>query len=382
MKAPLFFLASMALVLAGCGGETAHKTEAASAAPVAVETIAVAAAPFAEGYEASGTVRARTTAVISAKVMGYVREVAAQVGEHVKEGQRLVTLDARDLEANYQRADAGLNEARAAMHEVDSAIAGAKAQLDLAQVTFKRMQELFDKKSISNQEYDEANARLKAAEAGYASALSKRVQLQSRINQAEQELNSAGIMRGYATISAPFAGVVTAKSVDQGNLATPGAPLLSIEREGEFRLEVPVEESRLASIHTGQGVNVSLDALDRTIPARVGEIVPAVDAASRTYTVKIDLPALPQLRSGLYGRAVFAGGVRQALMVPEQAVSERGQLQSVMVAENGTARTRLITLGHRQNGRVEVLSGLTAGEKVISPAPAALADGARVEVRP
>jgi RND family efflux transporter MFP subunit len=382
MKAPVILLALTALVLAGCGGEPSRKSEAASAAPVAVETATVTTAAFADGYEASGTVRARTTAVISAKVMGYVREVAAQSGDHVREGQRLVTLDARDLEANYQRADAGLSEARAAMHEVDSAIAGAQAQLDLAQATFKRMQELFDKKSISNQEYDEASARLKAAEAVHAGALSKRVQLQARIDQAGQELNAAGIMRGYATISAPFAGVVTAKSVEPGNLATPGAPLLTVEREGAYRLEVPVEESRLASIHAGQGVNVSLDALDRVIPARVGEIVPAVDAASRTYTVKIDLPALAQLRSGVYGRAVFAGGARQALTVPAEAVIERGQLQSVMVAEGGIARTRLVTLGRCQNGRVEVLSGLNTAEKVISPALPALADGASVEVRP
>jgi RND family efflux transporter MFP subunit len=128
-------------------------------------------------------------------------------------------------------------------------------------------------------------------------------------------------------------------------------------------------------------VTVSIESLGRTIQARVSEIVPAVDPASRSYTVKMDLPALAQLRSGLFGRARFAQGSRQVLAVPASAVAERGQLRAVMVAENGVARTRLITTGERRGEQVEVLSGLTPGEKVIAPAPANLADGARVEVR-
>ena len=96
-------------------------------------------------------------------------------------------------------------------------------------------------------------------------------------------------------------------------MATPGAPLLTIEREGAYRLEAAVEESRVKSIHAGQPVAVNLEALGRTLDAHVSEIVPAVDAASRAYTVKIDLPALAQLRSGMFGRAVFSSGARNVL---------------------------------------------------------------------
>jgi RND family efflux transporter MFP subunit len=142
-----------------------------------------------------------------------------------------------------------------------------------------------------------------------------------------------------------------------------------------------VEESRVNSIRSGQAATVTVEALGRPVSGRISEIVPAVDSGSRAYTVKIDLPAASALRSGMFGRAVFSQGTRRVLAVAEAAVAERGQLVSVMVVEGGAARTRLITVGERRGGSVEVLSGLTAGETVISPLPAALADGARVEVR-
>ena len=376
-----WLLAGGLLVLAGCGSEP-RRSEAPASAPVTVQTVAAAAEQWPAGYEAVGTVRARTAAALSSKVMAYVREVRVQAGDRVREGDLLVTLDARDLDANYQRAEAGRDEARSAQAEADQGLAAAKAQLDLAKVTFSRMQELYDKKSISNQEYDEATARRKSAEAAYEMAAAKGAQVRARIAQAEQEVRAAGVMRGYAEIRAPFAGVVTAKTAEPGSMATPGMPLLTLERDGAYRLEAAVEESRVKSIHTGQPVSVNLEALDRTLDARVTEIVPAVDAASRAYTVKIDLPAVAQLRSGMFGRAVFAAGTRDVVAVPSAAVAVRGQLQSVMVVDGGMAHTRLITVGQKSGDRLEVLSGLSAGEHVVSPLPPGLADGARVEARP
>jgi RND family efflux transporter MFP subunit len=132
----------------------------------------------------------------------------------------------------------------------------------------------------------------------------------------------------------------------------------------------------------GQNVSVSLEALGRTIDARVSEIVPAVDAASRTNIVKIDLPPLAQLRSGMFGRAIFPLSSRSVLAVPEAAVREQGQLRMVYVVDGGVARARLVTLGAARPDQHEVLSGLTAGEKIVLPVPPGLSDGARVEVRP
>jgi RND family efflux transporter MFP subunit len=213
-------------------------------------------------------------------------------------------------------------------------------------------------------------------------ARAKRAQLDAQAGRVQQDVRASEIARSYAEITAPFAGVVTAKSVDPGTLAVPGTPLLTIEREGAYRLEASVEESHLTAIRVGQPVSVTLDGIDRTLDARVSEIVPAVDAASRSYIVKIDLPNAPAVRSGAFGRASFSTGSRVALTIPAAAVSERGQLQSVLVAENGIAHTRLITAGLKTKDRIEILSGLTAGDKVIFPVPQGLGDGAAVEVRP
>ena len=377
-----FALGLTALLLEGCGQSSREAKPVASLPPVAVSVVTATEQKWPSIYEASGTVRARTSAVIAAKFMGYVREVKVQTGDPVREGQVLVTLDARDLDVNSRRAEAALEEVRSSVPEADSAVAGAKANHDLARTTFNRMQDLFGKKSISNQEFDEASGKLKAAQAAYEMAKARRAQLDAQAARAQQEVRATEVTRSYAEIMAPFAGIVTAKSVEPGTLAVPGSPLLTIERDGVYRLEASVEESRMAAIRVGQLVSVTLDGIDRTLEARVSEIVPAVDAASRSYTVKIDLPPVPALRSGAFGRAMFQLGSRSSLAIPAAAVTERGQLQSVLVAENGVAHTRLITTGQKNKDQVEVLSGLTAGDNLIFPAPRDLSDGAKIEVRP
>jgi len=382
MNAPLVALTSSALLLlSGCGSPPPTET-GAQPTPIAVRIIAAAPTAWPSIYEATGTVRARTSAVISSKVMGYVREVRVAAGDRVREGQPLIALDARDLDAAYRQAEAAEAEARSAVPEADNAVAGAQASVNLAEATYKRMKDLFDKDSISNQEFDEATAHLKLAQTAHQMAVSRRAQLDSKIAQAVQAVASAGVMRSYAQLAAPFAGTVTAKSVDTGALAAPGAPLLTIEREGAYRLEATVEESKLPLIRTCQTVSVALDGIARPIEGRVSEIVPAIDAASRSFIVKIDLPAIAQLRSGLFGRASFAFGTRPVLAVPAAAVTERGQLASVFVADGGRAGSRFVTLGQHAQDSVEILSGLSPGDQVIFPAPASLADGAPVEVRP
>lgn len=381
MRFPWFIGAALLVVTAGCGGKHSESARAAdTGTPVRVRAVTVGETAWPTVYEATGTVRARTAAVVSAKVMGYVRDVKVRVGDRVRQGQLLVELDARDLEANWRQAQAALDEARSAVPEAESAVAAAKAGLELAQVTFRRMEDLFQKRSISNQEYDEARARLRQAQAQLEMAQARRQQLAAKIRQAEQAVQAAEVVRGYARIAAPFDGLVVEKNVEPGNLAAPGAPLLVIEQEGGYRFEAAVEESRLGTVRAGQAVRVKLDALGRELAGRVSEIVPAVDAAARSFTVKIDLPAAQGLRSGLFGRAIFETGSRRGIAIPASALSERGQLASVFVIEQGAARTRLVSPGARRGEQVEILAGLNAGETIVAVVPPGLRDGARVEV--
>ena len=381
MRKPyLPLLAIPVLLLTSCSIQPTRRAAQPQTAPVAVQMAAVTTVDWHGSYDATGTVRARTTATISSKVTGYVQQVSAQVGDHVSVGQLLITLDARDLDAALSQAEAGRASVESAVPELENAIAAARANLDLAQATFRRMEELAAKKSISNQEFDEASARLKAAQANYDMARSRRTQLNSKMAQAEQEVRTAGITRDYAKLAAPFSGVVIARTVEPGNLATPGAPLLSIEQDGLYRLETSVDESNLASVHVGQAVEAAIE--DRKVNARVSEIVPSVDAASRTYIVKLDLPAMPRLRTGMFGRAAFPLDAQKVVAAPLTALINNGQLEWVYVVEDGMAHTRMVTTGRRAGGAVEILSGLNPSEKVVALPVLGLQDGSRVEVRP
>jgi RND family efflux transporter MFP subunit len=165
-------------------------------------------------------------------------------------------------------------------------------------------------------------------------------------------------------------------------MATPGAPLLTIENDANYQLEVSVEESQLGKIHPGDQASVTIEALgNQQLTCSVVEIVPAADPNSRSYAVKLSLPNISgqQLRSGIYGKARFVSGARNALSVPQRAITQNGQLVSVFVVDqSGTARMRLIKTGENFGERVEVLSGLNDGEQIVSEAFPQLKDGARV----
>jgi multidrug efflux pump subunit AcrA (membrane-fusion protein) len=167
-------------------------------------------------------------------------------------------------------------------------------------------------------------------------------------------------------------------------MATPGVAMLTVDGTGKFRVEVSVDEGSLRYVKMGASVPVSLDAYpDQHIEGRVVQIVPTADPASRSFTVKIELPRLPIVRSGLSARASFARGEREAILIPRTAVVRRGSLQAVYVITSGElAQLRYVTLGESSGDRVEVLSGLGTQEAVVQePAERELA-GKRLEVRP
>ena len=199
MRNKALWLIPSALWLAGCS-ESPREVTSSKMPSVAVSVVPVAEQQWPSIYEATGTVRARTSAVIAAKLLGYVREVKVQAGDRVREGQLLVTLDARDLDVNSRRAEAALDEVRSSVPEADSAVTGAMANLDLAQTTFNRMQELWNKKSISNQEFDESSAKLKSAQAAYEMARGRRAQLDAEAARVQQDIRSTEVARSYAEI--------------------------------------------------------------------------------------------------------------------------------------------------------------------------------------
>jgi HlyD family secretion protein len=375
-------LLAFVVLLAGCGVKHEPSSASASSAPpISVPVVEARITDSPAFYEATGTVRAITSSALSSRVMGYVREINVNPGDRVRAGQLLVVIDSRDLESALLQAKASEQEAQSGVAEADNGIAAAQAQLTLARVTFDRMNDLFSKKSISNQEFDEAQARFRTAEANYKMAVSRRAQLDSKIAQAKQAVSSAAIAHSYSEIRAPFAGIVIEKRAEAGQMATPGAPLLVVEQAGGYRVGAPVEESMLGSARLGQTVSVALDTTTQPLTARISEIVPSIDPTSRAFIVKATLPAHPTLRTGAFARLRIPRGSHSAILIPADAITRRGELENVFVADGQVARLRIVTVGDRRDAQSEILSGLHAGEKVIHPRPANLTDGARIEVR-
>jgi RND family efflux transporter MFP subunit len=290
----------------------------------------------------------------------------------------LATIDSRDLEAAARQAASAEAEAQSAISEVETAAKSAKAQLDLARATHRRMQDLFTKNSLSRQEMDEADMRLRVAEAAADAVVSKRKQLDAKIAQAQEAVKLAEVNKTYAEIRAPFTGIVTARKAEPGTLASPGMPLLTLEQAGAYRAEIAVDESKLREVRVGSALTLSIESLDRTVEARIGEVVPSVDPTSRGFLVKADVGGVSGLRSGMFVRARLHSGTRRVLSVEATAVKTEGQLQSAMAVEEGRAQERMIRTGDRRDGRVEVLSGLKEGDRVVVNPPSGLRDGDKV----
>ena len=354
--------------LTGCSSEQTRTTPS----PETVRNIPVLAvqqASVPDLLEAVGTVRAAQTSDAASQMMGNIVEIRAHEGDHVQRGQVLAVIDDSQPRAAVDRATAADLAAQ-------QQLLGADSDLTLAESTLKRYQTLFEKKSVSPQEFDEVKARQQAARAHRDMAQAGQAQAQAALSQARTSLD-------YTRIRAPFDGVVTEKKADSGTLASPGMPIFTVEDVRRYRLEATVNENDLGYVRTGEQVSVVVDALDNAgLKGKVVQIVPAADAATRTFLVKIDLSPDIRLRSGLFGRAQFSRGDREALLIPRAAVVDRGQLQGIYVLDqNRVASLRYITLGKPSGAEVEVLAGLQDGERLVAKPGALDLNGKRIEVQ-
>lgn len=382
-----------AVIWTACGGnhETSRPETADPVVNAAVEIVSKSETPL--FYEAVGTVQSRTTSDLSSRTVGQVTAVLVREGQRVRKGQTLVEIDSRDSRTQLRRAEAGVQEAEAAGREVERAIEAARsarqaaqAQARLAAATYQRHRELLERKSVSPQEFDEAEARHRAAEAEVSrteaaiKALeAKKQQVGARLSQAEAEVGNARVFVSYSRVAAPFAGLVIGKHVDPGDLATPGLPLVTLEDPSQYRLEAIVQESKIQHVKAGQEVPVRIDALEAELAGVVDEIGPRADPASRSFSVRINLPGAAALRSGMFGRARFPLGRRELLTIPASALILKGQLTGVyVVGDENRASFRLVRTGEELGEQVEILSGLKEGEKVVAFPGPAVRDGIRI----
>lgn len=397
----VFLLITFSAALTGCGPSEHAPGPAGETLTVQASVVTAAKQSVPETYETVGTVEARTSSTLQSKLTGYVLSVNVREGDRVEAGQVLLEIDAREAAAQAAQAESALNEAVKAHQETENALQAAvhakdaaEAASALASATLKRYEGLIESRAVTPQAFDEVAAKQKAAAAEAArasemvrSAEARLEEVAARVEQAKAGLELARTVQGYARVTAPFAGVVTRKSVDTGDLAAPGMPLFVLENPEQYRLVAQVNEERVHAMKTGMEATVLLDALaegEVTEPAplqgTIAEIVPAADPASRSFEVKVDLPQNAAVKSGMFGRARFHAGSREVLVVPETALFRRGQLDGVYVLdEKDMARLRLVIPGHKHGTDVEILSGLEAGERIVSENADQVSDGTVVK---
>ena len=372
---PIFSrLIPLAIVLSGglSGCSSSNDRQPMPAARENIRNVAVLAVQRADVpdlLESAGTVRAVETTQLASQMMGNIVELRVHEGDRVQRGQVLAVIDDAQPRAAVERATSAVSAA-------EQEVAASDSDLTLAQSTLNRYQNLYDKKSVSPQEFDEVKAR-------YQAALAHRDMTRAGQAQAKAALAQARTSFSYTRILAPFDGVITEKKADPGTLASLGLPIFTVEGVGSYRLEAAVNENDLRYIRMGEQVQVVVDALDNTeLKGKVVQIVPAADPASRSFLVKIELPADVRLRSGLFGRAQFSRGERSSLLIPQSAVVERGQLQGVYVLDlNGIASLRYVTLGKKSGTQAEVLAGLQESERLVTKPGDLDLNGKRIEAQ-
>jgi RND family efflux transporter MFP subunit len=363
---------------AACASQEEARKADPTAPPLPVATTVVKTEPLAETFEIGGSVRSRTVAVVSSRIVAPVMDVRVTPGDRVRSGQPLVTLDDRELRAAALRADAALAAARQGAVAAAADERAAASAVSLATATHKRMNTLRERNSATPAELDEATAALESAQARAGGSAARVVESQRAIEAAQAAARAAAVTQSYATLTAPFDGVVTSRSVDPGNMAAPGMPLVTIEDPAHFRMEVSVDASRASAVAPGTRVPVTVDGIDGTLDGTIAEVSHSVDPITHLFTIKIDLPPAARLRSGQYGRARLAGAATPTQSVPSSAVQRRGQISVVFVEDGGVARMRLVHTGTESGGRVPVLAGLSDGERVIVSPSATIVDGAPV----
>jgi RND family efflux transporter MFP subunit len=328
-----------ALALAGCGRKTGNVSND-SLPPVDVRVQVAESKSRMAAEEEVGTVRAKLHAVIEAKISGKIEQMLVVAGQDVTNGELLATIDAHEIQAQYDQA--------AAVRQ--------QAESDL-----KRATNLFGQNILSSSEFDAAQSKFRVADAAAAAAKT---------------------LLGYTKVLAPFAGVITRKDADVGDLAAPGKPLLEMEDPRHLRLEADVPEALMDRIKLGDKLPVRVDALQTNFTGVVSEIAPSADTGSRTFVVKLDLPPVAGLRAGQFGRVAVPTGEVSALRVPASAVIQRGDMQLLFVVADNHAQLRIVKTGARVGDEVEVVSGLNSGERVVVSSADQLLDGQPVVVKP
>lgn len=360
MKKAIAILSITSLFLVSCGKE--KKEEIKSEPAIAVQTAGVVADGNSDFITASGKIEAMNSANLSTRMMGNVTKIHVKVGQNVRAGQVLVSINSTDLSAKKA--------------QVDASILQASAGYKNAKKDYDRFTALFKQQSASPKELDDITARYEMAKASLEGAKQMRNEVMAQFN--------------YANITAPFSGVVTNTFVKEGDMASPGMPLVSIEGVSQLQVVAMVGESDISAIKNNMPVTINIKSLNKEVSGKVAEVSLSAKNTGGQYLVKINLNSLDkEILSGMFVNVQFetARSNKETtvnsdrVLVPLTALVHKGQLTGIYTIANNTAILRWLRTGKTFGSDVEVLSGLSANEQYITDADGKLYNGAKVSIK-
>ncbi len=335
----LLLCAFFTLLLAACKSDQEAPLQTEQDLPPLQVSVAIAEEikPLRQ-TQVMATVEAAQSASIAARISGNITDLPVQLGSRVKKGDTLIVISADEIRAKLNQAG---------------------AQLDQARRNLKREQNLLNKNAATPESVKTLEEQTKIAEAAY---------------------REAQTMLDYTTIKAPFDGTITAKPASIGDLATPGRTLLRLESESSLQVIADIPEALVLHLAIGDQLPVEIEAAAVEVDGSIIEIAPTADPASRTAPVKLRIPISENVRSGQFARVSLPGSTGTAIMIPTAAVKPFGQLKRVFLVDGDTLRLQLIKTGEQIDAQVEVLSGVSAGDRVVVSENPDLSDGRKVTI--
>lgn len=355
------------MVLASCDSQTippgfSGKEGGGRTAPAV--TAKVEKKEMIQMYEAVGTIRPLTESVIESQVSAQVLKVFFTPGKSVEQGELLISLDSRQLTARMKQAGEGLSVAKNNLEQAMKSMDEASANLDQTRAAYERTQKLFESDIVPVQKLEIDKAAFLQSKARLERSKDAVLSAKSTIRQAEQVVKEARIALGYTEIKAPASGIVAKRMADPGDLAVPGKPLMVIQTSGALRLEASVREGLISRVILGGEYQVRIDTVQSKVDARIEEIVPYADPATRTFLVKAALPQTPGIYPGMFGRLMIPVGREDTLVIPQEAVIRVGQLEQTLVKKDKGWQRVYIKTGKTLENRIEVLAGLSRDETI------------------
>lgn len=400
----LSYFLLLTLVLAGCSAQPAavEESQKEPTTPVQVEVVAEGTVDYAAGL--TGTLVPNQEVQVAPKVSGKIQSLRVQLGQAVKQGDVLFTLDQQDLQNAVKQAEAAYNLAQASYKQSDAntaqgleqaknSLMQAEQALEDAKRNQQRMQQLFSQGAISQQQYEQAESALTSAQTAYNNAKTAyetaqqqvgMVVSQASVEQARVALENAREQLANTTVTAPIDGVVSMVSGAVGEMASPQLPVVVLVQTNPLVVKVNVSEQEITKLSLGSQVSVYVPALDRQLEAKVTAISPVMDQNVKGYPVEISIPnPTGELKVDMVAKVQLSPGTesKNSLVISRAAVFEVSGKRYVYVVEGDTAKRVEVTTGAESSDKIEILSGLNKGDQVVIKGQTMLKDGSKVKIQ-